>query len=151
MNHERLGQLGDKVRKLKAIADNRASVHESVTSASALTTKPQEQPLIDTLDMRVLHARHRACTAGNLAGITIQLYPQNAVAMADEDERRHGRRPPPIPIAERILGLDSEFAHPLLSPPPRVNRYCMTTAEAATAIDRILAGESPDRIWNHTT
>lgn len=150
MNRDRLAKVRDTIRRLKAIAENRSSVQTSLTRADTLTTTPKDLPRIDTLDMRVIHARHETCTAGCIVGITIGVYPESAVRIADNAQRRHGHHPGPIEIADRILGFNGLTPHQLLSPPPHINRYTITPEQAATAIDRVLAGEIPRRIWDHT-
>lgn len=150
MNRSRLERVRDTVRTLKAIADDQHSLQTSLTRADTLTSTPKALPRIDMLDMRVLHARHEDCTAGCITGITIGLYPDEAVRIADDQQRKHGHRPPPRRIAEGILDIEGPFTHALLSPQPHINRYCITPEQAATAIDRLLAGENPDRIWDHT-
>ena len=149
MNRKRLEEVRDTVRGLRAIADRRSSIQQTATSAADLTGKPGELPEIDTLDMRVLHTRHEHLTAGCITGITLTLYPKTAVRLADEEERRHGRRPPPQTVAARILGIEGQCTHPLLCPQPHIGRYVISPAQAARAIDRVLAGESPLVIWSH--
>ncbi len=103
MKRDRLAKVRDTVRTLKSIADNRSSVQTSLTRADPLTTTPKELPQIDTLDMRVIHASHESCTVGSIVGVTIGLYPEAAVRIADNAQRRRGHRPEPIEIADRML------------------------------------------------
>ena len=99
--------------------------------------------------MRVIHASHQSCTIGCITGVTIGLYPKAAVRIADNAQRRHGHRPGPMEVASRILGFNALVPHRLLCPPPLVNPCTITPEQAATAIDRVLAGEMPERIWDH--
>ncbi len=149
MKRDRLTKVRDTVRTLKSITDNRSSAQTSVTGADTLTSAPKELPRIDTLDMRVIHAERESCTVGSIVGLTIELYPETATRIADNAQHRRGHRQGPMEVADTILGFNGLAPHRLLSPPPHVNLHTITPEQAATAIDRVLAGEMPGRIWDH--
>ena len=153
MNQQKLRTVREEVAKLSPAPafSNKAKVtHETV-----LTTHPDRVLPIDTLDMNTWHSRLPTLgdcrTLGCIAGVTVCLYPDEAREVGARSDEETGLQPSVGEIAQEILELNDTESWALFHSDPRQpGGSAVTPEQATTAIDRLLAGEDPEDIWDHT-
>ena len=152
MNRQRLRTVRDQIGKLNTAPS--FSGHAKVTCETQLTVYPEHASPIDTLDMNTYHSRFSMpgdCrTLGCIAGITVCLYPEEAREIrARTNEETELLRPGIGEMAQEILELTDDEAWALFhSQPKERGQSPITPEQATTAIDRLIAGEDPENIWN---
>ena len=153
MNRPRLRTVRDEVAGLSPAPAFSKSA--KVTHETLLTAHPDRVLPIDTLDMNTWHSRLSTLgdcrTLGCIAGVTVCLYPEEAREIGAQTDDETGLRPSVGEIAQQILDLsDAESWTLFHSEPRRAGGSAVTPEQAATAIDRLLTGDEPEDIWDHT-
>lgn len=161
MNRRRLGKLRDTLRGLRPCTHVRDGGAASgytgtlqLTDTDTLCSRAAGLARIDTLDMNVEHGQHtdggngESRVLGCVSGVAILMFPDLAAEAA---------RTLPAAIvvcnatdvAQHVLGLDDETAETLFEGYPDDTAEPITPEEAAEAVEHVLAGTGPKRIWNH--
>ena len=162
MNRQRLKKLRDALRSLRPCNDIRDAGAPGgytgtlkPTDTETLCARAAGTAPIDTLDMRIEHGVHedaagRRQILGCISGMAIQMYP---------DEAAKAARTLPAAIvvcdatdvAQEVLGLDDATADELFNghpDDPDKSAAPVTPGQAATAVERVLAGAGPSDLWN---
>jgi len=153
MNRQRLQTVRDEVARLSpapAFSNSAKVTHETL-----LTAHPDSVLRIDTLDMNTWHSRLSTLgdcrTLGCIAGVTLCLYPEEAREIGAQSDEETGLHPSFGEVAQQILELsDTESWALFHSEPRRPGGAAVTPEQATAAIDRLLAGDDPEDIWDHT-
>ena len=162
MNRQRLKKLRNTLRSLRPCTHirkpgggNGYTGTFKLTRSNTLCTRAAGLPRIDTLDMRVEHGLHTESNGdkrvlGCISGLTILMFP---------DEAAEAARTLPAAIvvcdatdvAQQVLGLDDATADELFNghpDGPDNGAAPVTPEQAATAVERVLAGAGPSDLWN---
>lgn len=149
MNRERLRTVGDEVARLRTAPSSTNDA--KVTHETRLTAYPDRVSPIDTLDMDTWHsslATPGDCrTLGCIAGVTVCLHPDEAREIGARNDKETGLHPSVGEIAQQILELSDDECYALFH---SQSRSPVTPEQATAAIDRLLAGEDPEGIWEQT-
>ena len=159
MNRTRLEKLRDTLRKLRpAVPADAKNAARTLTQEATLCANAANLPAIDTFDFTTFHATGGpgGGAAGCIAGVAIQLFPEAAASELDKAARDPlqydiGRSTADI-VAQHVLGLDDRQGDQLLCAADETRtdeNKPVTPEEAAVAVERLLAGENAERIWDH--
>ena len=159
MNRTRLEKLRDTLRKLRpAVPADGKNAARTLTQEATLCANAANLPAIDTFDFTTFHASGGpgGGAAGCIAGRAIQLFPETAArelekAARDPLQYGIGRSTADI-VAQHVLGLDDRQGDQLLCAADETRtdeNKPVTPEEAAVAVERLLAGEDAERIWDH--
>ncbi|MYH29940.1 MAG: hypothetical protein F4018_18325 [Acidobacteria bacterium] len=157
MKRKRLEMVRDRLRELRPAAPADPRDHDRpATDETALCRSAKHLPAIDTFDFQTFHAACEKQTAGCIAGVVIGLFPAKAAREFDKFKRNGGshgvdRHLPDI-IAQRVIGLDEREGDQLFLAGDKhcaCNTAPVTPEEAATAVERLLAGIDAESIWDH--
>ena len=153
MNTTRLRTVRDRLRSLDptTASDPDLQRHKlDFTEEDELTNNAHQLDPVDTLDMSIYHAVDGGCrTLGCIAGLTITMYPVEAVTYADDAEAENGIRPSPQDIAQHLLGLDDRQSGGLFFADKDMNLRAITPEQAGTVVDNVLAGKDRHSLWDH--
>ena len=157
MKRHKLEKVRDRLRELRRADQIDAKDHDRpATDEAALCRSAKHLPAIDTFDFTTFHAAGEEQTAGCIAGVVIGLFPAEAAHEFDNCKRNgeaHGTdRHLPEVIAQRVLGLDERESDQLFLAGDEscaCNTAPVTPDEAATAVERLLAGGDAESIWDH--
>ena len=159
MNRTRLEKLRDTLRKLRpAVPADTKNAARTLTREATLCANAANLPAIDTFDFTTFHATGGpgGDAAGCIAGVAIQLFPEAAASELDKATRDPlqydiGRSTADI-VAQHVLELDDRQGDQLLCAADETRtdeNKPVTPEEAAVAVERLLAGEDAERIWDH--
>ena len=159
MNRKRLEKVRDTLRTLRpAVPASNEKPARTLTEETTLCADTAKLPAIDTFDFTTHHATGGpgGGAAGCIAGVAIQLFPEAAareLEKAGRDPLQYdiGRSTADI-VAQHVLGLDDREGDQLLCAADEVRtdkKRPVTPEEAAMAIERLLAGDDAEEIWDH--
>ena len=153
MNKTRLQAVRDRLRSLDPSTGSDPDLQRhklDFTEEDELTNNTHQLDPVDTLDMSIYHAGDGGCrTLGCIAGLTITMYPGEALTYADDADAEDGIRPRPQDIAQHLLGLDDRQGARLFFADNDMDLRAITPEQAATAVDNVLAGKNPHSLWDH--
>ena len=150
MNTTRLRTVRDRLRSLDPSTASDPDLKLDFTDVNEVTNITHQVNQVDTLDMSVYHAVDGECrTLACIAGLTITMYPDEALKYADDTHAENGIPPLPQDIAQHLLGLDDRQRERLFFAEDDMNLRAITPEQAATAVDNVLAGKDRHSLWDH--